>query len=637
MKKIYLLLALILTSCAPATVTVNGEHVDPFLAIAQAERTAQAAQDQADFYSRQLTATAEAPIIAITSTAAAFEMQMMYSQATSQSAQMTETAAITQTAAAWTPTVVPNATTNLTATMAVLELSATAQIMANDVVKDNLSVERAKSTNIIYALTPYIVGLLAVLVAVMFGIAMARKLAVNPNPVDDRGNPLPMFDVVEGTAWDIDRSANGMISTRQSFSKQLPQISAERQDAVTTHDQMVDLRTRSVVWKRVASSLPKQLPEPAVVQPIEEDDLNLPLPPWEFITRWDIREPLPLGFGRKGLITAKAASPHILIAGKTGSRKTRGMLRPLTVASLAKGHLVFNIGYSEAGFGVFTAHPNYHKVKITDPREVLECLSQVYDEHKSRKSEIGDRDIEWEHWNGEKPPRPFVMLLVDELEMLSEDLYQGYSNGADLCNELWSLTARIVKEGRKTGINFTGALQDGTGKSIDLRFRRNCTLVTFQLGDPSHSNAFIGTRGADKLTEGHFMARTDGLVVGGAFMPTDAEITDYLSKLPLKALEKPKWIDGVISPSRRIEPGEEARRLPEVEVKPLDEIAQMAESIRGQWMPMMSKRAAAKLLGYSQYGGAYADKVDRVLDYLGATTTTPKNSPENGSFEPVVA
>lgn len=91
----------------------------------------------------------------------------------------------------------------------------------------------------------------------------------------------------------------------------------------------------------------------AITAPVvTEDDNNMPLPPWELIKQWDGTSK-PLGFGKAGLITAKAASPHILISGKTGSGKTIYMMRTLTAASLAKGSQVVNIGYSNAGYGVF--------------------------------------------------------------------------------------------------------------------------------------------------------------------------------------------------------------------------------------------------------------------------------------------
>jgi len=75
------------------------------------------------------------------------------------------------------------------------------------------------------------------------------------------------------------------------------------------------------------------------------------------------------------------------------------------------------------------------------------------------------------------------------------------------------------------------------------------------------------------------------------------------------------------------------------EPTPTNEIAVMAESIRGKWEPTLSKRGVGRLLG-KPYGGYWQPKIDKIVEYLAATTATAtptidKNSPENGVFEPV--
>ena len=50
------------------------------------------------------------------------------------------------------------------------------------------------------------------------------------------------------------------------------------------------------------------------------------------------------------------------------------------------------------------------------------------------------------------------------------------------------------------------------------------------------------------------------------------------------------------------------------------EIASLADTIRGQWSPSISKRGVGRLLG-KEYAGAWAKTIDRVIEYLSATTT----------------
>lgn len=606
---IELLLITLLAACGQADPAATPPSTtDPFLAVERAERTAQAAQEEAGFYSRQLTATAEAPILAITSTAAAFAMQQEFSRATQESQKATETAAMTSTAMSWTPTA------NATSTMVAMQVQAEGTMIANDVAMDNLKVERERTMNTLKAMSWYVVGLSLLMVMLMLAIGQIRKASVFVVPTDPRGNPQPLL--VDGIVLDIDRAPNGMMQATGKYLKQLPQLTAERQDMVTHHDQLIDLRTRSGALRRLEANLNKTLPASNVPQTasveVDNEDLNLPLPHWDLMRDWN-GESLPLGFGKTGLITAKSASPHLLISGMTGSGKTRFMLRPVTAAALVKGDLVINLGYAANGFGVFADHPNYYSAHLSQPQDIVPCLQHVYEELKERMAVIGGMDADWEHWTGGPPPRPFVTLLMDELGNMAEDLF--FENAA-MNRVMWSLIARIGNEGRKVGIRFAAALQDPTSKSMDLRFRRNCTLVSFQLRDQSHSNAFIGSTGAEKLTQGRFMARTDTVLIGGGFSPTDAEILEFLRNRHVAMAEPSRWIDSIVSDTKQIE-GRRDAPLPSPQT---DEIRQLAESIREKWNPAMSKRAVGRLLG-KPYAGGLTDKIDRVIEYLTATTT----------------
>ncbi len=54
---------------------------------------------------------------------------------------------------------------------------------------------------------------------------------------------------------------------------------------------------------------------------------------------------------------------------------------------------------------------------------------------------------------------------------------------------------------------------------------------------------------------------------------------------------------------------------------PPDEISQLAESIREKWHSSMSKRAVGAMIGKT-YAGSWAAKIDQIISYLSATTTT---------------
>src|SRR5688500_5257091 len=107
-----------LTSC---TTPPTG---DLFTGAQSSRATADAANQLAYFQEQFLTASAQAPIIDITSTAAAFALEQSYAQATSTAAAQTQVAAMTVTAQSWTPT--PNATTTAVELAHIAEATTTA-------------------------------------------------------------------------------------------------------------------------------------------------------------------------------------------------------------------------------------------------------------------------------------------------------------------------------------------------------------------------------------------------------------------------------------------------------------------------------------------------------------------------------
>lgn len=630
MRKVLILMAILLTGCGSPMPTAGAADPNIQLAVAAA----------------QLTGTAQS--VEWTATA-----QVSGWTATAQSWTATPSPVPTAT---MTPSITPTPTIDVTMTIAVERMNAEIKEMN----------QQAEFRSIFTPLLVVVALALLILGIAYVAITISRSKDFQ---VIERGEGDAPLVLSRSRRRVLDMDANPNFSAgfdesllRAAFAHWLkekfgvdpvmPQITAERQDAVKGRDQMIDMKSRTKVSTAAVAKLlenqglNKALPAPAsssqAITPIEEDDFNLPLPPWDFIRGWDGNSK-PLGFGRKGLITARGSSPHLLISGQTGAGKTVYMLRTLATASLATGAQLINIGYSESGYGVFASHPNYHSVQLPQAAAVVECLAQVYDELRQRKALIGGDLVEWETWPGSQPPRPFLDLLMDELGNMAEDIY--VEQGPALNREMWSLVSRIANEGRKVGIRIMAALQDPTAKSMDLRFRRNCTLVSFRQGDRSQSDAF-GTPGAENLPVGHFIARTDALVSGGGFSPTDAEIMQYLNTRRVPALEAPRWVEALKhprlvqeAPVQIIEPTA-PESLPVTVTKPIDEIAEMAERIRSQWSQGMSGRQVAKLLNFSQYGGSLKTKTDKVIEYLTATTqsaTTTENQPEMGSFEAIPA
>jgi len=237
-----------LAGCAP----VSSETQRDLYSDAQnARATADAAKDLAEYQERFLTATAEAPIVHITETAAAMAIQQQYWTVTAQSVRDTQTSALTQTAMAWTST--PNATN--TAVFAALNAEGTQ--IANNVTRDNLELERQAYTNNFWAILPGITFAIVAGVLIMGVIWVSRRERYRPATVDARGNVLPILDVVDGTITDVDRNPNyrGLLSdnllkrwleTKLQLPATVPDVTAARQDATTQRDQLLDLSSRGL-------------------------------------------------------------------------------------------------------------------------------------------------------------------------------------------------------------------------------------------------------------------------------------------------------------------------------------------------------------------------------------------------------
>lgn len=249
MKRFLLLLGLLLAGCVSTATSPTSP--DLYANVQNSKATSDAALQQAYYQSQFLTATAEAPIIRITETAAGMIYQQQAWTVTAQSIQSTETAAMTRTAMAWTPT--PDATQTAVFVLAAAEGTQ----IANNIERDNLELQRQQDINDFKGKLPAYSFVVVVLVLIIFVVLLVRRWSFQAAQVDPRGNVLPLLNVVDGTYTDMDRSPNfqgqlksGLIKrwaeTKLNLPPLLPAVTAARQDATTERDQMIDLATRGL-------------------------------------------------------------------------------------------------------------------------------------------------------------------------------------------------------------------------------------------------------------------------------------------------------------------------------------------------------------------------------------------------------
>lgn len=596
MKRFFTLAILLLTACVP---TSSAPGVDPAYQL-------QMAEVQAEYYASQLTATAVAPILEVTRAAAALEMTVQV-----QNLNGTQTAIpLTSTAQSWTPTVTTTPTVNVTGTIAVEQMNA-------EVRKLQLETERRQNTNSALAVAPYLVGVLVLALALFVGYVGAQRLAMMPTPIHEgTGKPQPVMNVLNWVVLDPDRMANGAGQVSQRYLEVLPPITADRQHLVTSQAQSVDLQTRIKRLPRelVQAQGQRLLEAPSQLGAGNEAHALFPLPSWELVNGWNFdKSNVPLGNSESGLEYWQPRTyPHLAIFGRTRTGKSRRSLRPLVALLLASGQRVVLTG-KEIDFLPFLDHPNVVFIPVYDltrKEEALKyynVLAATVEEKERRIRYMASRGISlWQEEN--------TYMVFDELGNAINDMPDNV--GEDTLRK----AASVVNEGGKAGLNMIFSAQRPKG-FIDLTTQ--CGRVVFQVETDQEKGFALGYSGASKLPSvptGYFYRKFSSVKVTGAFEPTDDEIRALLSRRAVASLPKEDWVlDNV--PALPTQPG--AVSLPEPE--PRSDIEKLAEAIRDQWNPEMSKRAIGALLG-KQYGGAWASKIDQMVEYLKSNPSLEGNA-----------
>jgi hypothetical protein len=282
--------------------------------------------------------------------------------------------------------------------------------------------------------------------------------------------------------------------------------------------------------------------------------------PWQVLDDWR-GGGLPLGLAHSGLLLADPeTSPHLLMAGTSGSGKTRYGLRPLITAALADGWQVLIFDRSGLDFLPFREHPNAVLQLLRHPTDAVGYFSSVYDEMERRFALLREAGAStWGRlsplpaWHPErreaqsKDVRPGEGLGMRLLPRLLA-VFDEFSNLADSLadkerEELWRWARMIAAEGRKAGVHLALALQDPTHKSLDLRIRRNCTPLAFRVKDGEASRVILGAGGAEALAPRQFLTVLGNTVTRAvAFAPDDEQITSFLTRRSAPPHPRPDWL-----------------------------------------------------------------------------------------------
>lgn len=578
MKRYFIFTLLFLTACVPMQTSVPTE--DPYVELALAEM-------EAARISGNLTATQQSWI---------FQGQAWTVTAQSWTATPSLTPLPTST-----PTITSTPTVDVTGTMAV-------ELM-------NAEIERVHQTNAVRAWAPYFVAFLALALASFLGFVGAKRLSMMPTPIHERtGKPVPMINVYDGVVVDTDRMPNGMAVMSRKYVASLPAPTDARQADVTARAQGVDLQTRIGRLPRglVDAQGTRLLEAPGQVSAGNE---AFERPEWEKFVRYPFEMGKPFPYAGKGselaLVDLQGDDQFGVIA-PTGYGKSRFFLRPLTAGALAAGYQVVIIG-DMVDFAIFGAHKNAVLVPVSDvateqgARQYVNILQGIYAEMIRRWELLAEHGgSTWDRMGGVN-----TLINLDEIGVaieILESLNPPYARTAK------ALLSGLVKKGRKAGMRFAFSSQRAVG--LKNLLSQVWTVVSW-LKDQDEERYALGRSGygASELPKGYFLSKPGPSVFKvGTWNPTDEQIGNFLLDHKATELERPAWVDGI------------ARTLPTPEIAPAlsapkTDLEKLAESIRPDWSPEMSKRKVAQLIG-KEYAGGAVKIVDALISLLNSNLST---------------
>ena len=406
-----------------------------------------------------------------------------------------------------------------------------------------LDLTRKEVTNTALAVSPYILGSI-ILTALVWLIVRFGQVEVNRRKLIEGL-------ILDNKAGNLNVIKPGLMAAPAAISGKnitLQPVSPELQAETTKRAQLIEAlkatnSTQTTAERSMKADAPAVITQVGKLLPESVD--------WKEINN---RRPgqLLLGAGTDGAIFARTDTPHMLIAGTTGSGKSTAM-RAVITQHLLDGRRVTILDKSGRDFGVFAPYANVITLDASQPdnavNKLVAYLRAAWMEVLRRQHEARPT------WKG-----VIDVLVVDEL-----DNWQDIGTDTDTSGRrLWQYPRMISREGRASGVYLLAASQNPTAANISIDLRRNCTPVAFRLADSAASRVIIDTPDAVGLETGQFIARIGDNIRGMGTLLTDDNITQLLRTV--KPQSRPEWLDAVDMPTLEVvEPAEswqdKAKRL----------------------------------------------------------------------------
>lgn len=351
------------------------------------------------------------------------------------------------------------------------------------------------------------------------------------NTVERKDGGLTFFDYFKGTwsAANVDRHAGAVLELGPDGSKSTGYSPDPGLHMLWMQQQAMIEALRAMAmsgandFRRPSVKLVEPLIEQAQAPQLAAGQLPS-VAPWSIVESW--RGPgFSIGVDEtlRPVIVNPETTPHLLVAGTSGSGKTRGILLPVVVQALNNGWNVVLVNDRAADFAAVRSHPALSNPS-KDNESKVEMVERVAAEVRRRDQVL--RDASATTWGRMDRPGAPLMLVVDEIVSFAWSLR---STTPDLARRLWSAIITITSEGRKMAIMFVGATTDPTYRTLGkegLTMRENCGRVAMKMKNAAQSRAILDEPSAETLGRFEFVAALGfgEQVRGRAFSPEDHQL-----------------------------------------------------------------------------------------------------------------
>ncbi|MCQ6306048.1 FtsK/SpoIIIE domain-containing protein [Bacillus cereus] len=200
-----------------------------------------------------------------------------------------------------------------------------------------------------------------------------------------------------------------------------------------------------------------------------------------------------------------ANSPHLLIAGETGSGKSsmvRVVLSTL-IQTMLPDTLHLYLGDLKNSEFHFLRRVKHVKEVCMEEHEMKSMLQNVWNEIRERRKLMEEYEIDHiDEYNTLHPDKqkPFILLAIDEVAMLQDE------------KECMAIIEKISAVGRALGVFLMLSMQRPDAKVLDGKLKLNLTVrMGFKCADAINSN-IMGTSGAEQLEQsGQMILKLNGL------------------------------------------------------------------------------------------------------------------------------